>query len=58
MQRHLRAGWAWGLLFAGAHAFGALGHAPNGEGYAAATMPIAPELAKLKRLAVVREPPL
>ena len=23
MQRHLRAGWAWGLLFAGAHAFGA-----------------------------------
>jgi radical SAM superfamily enzyme YgiQ (UPF0313 family) len=35
-------------------AFGALGHAPNGDGYAAVTMPVAPELAKLKRLAVVR----
>jgi radical SAM superfamily enzyme YgiQ (UPF0313 family) len=35
-------------------AFAELGHAPDGEGYAAAAMPIAPERAKLKRLALAR----
>jgi radical SAM superfamily enzyme YgiQ (UPF0313 family) len=35
-------------------AFAELGHAPDGEGYAAQTMPQAPERAKLKRLAIAR----
>jgi radical SAM superfamily enzyme YgiQ (UPF0313 family) len=35
-------------------AFAILGHAPDGEGYAAQTMPEAPERAKLKRLAIAR----
>jgi hypothetical protein len=34
-------------------AFGELGHAPDGDGYAAATLPLAPERAKRKRLAIL-----
>jgi radical SAM superfamily enzyme YgiQ (UPF0313 family) len=35
-------------------AFAELGHAPDGEGYAGAIMPVAPERAKLKRLTLAR----
>jgi radical SAM superfamily enzyme YgiQ (UPF0313 family) len=35
-------------------AFAELGHSPDGEGYASASMPFAPERAKLKRLAIAR----
>jgi radical SAM superfamily enzyme YgiQ (UPF0313 family) len=35
-------------------AFGELGHSPDGEGYAGVAMPIAPERAKQKRLAIAR----
>jgi radical SAM superfamily enzyme YgiQ (UPF0313 family) len=35
-------------------AFAELGHKPDGEGYADATMPIAPERAGMKRLAIAR----
>ena len=35
-------------------AFAELGHKPDGEGYADATMPIAPELAGMKRLVIAR----
>jgi radical SAM superfamily enzyme YgiQ (UPF0313 family) len=35
-------------------AFAELGHEPDAEGYASATLPLAPERAKLKRLEIAR----